>query len=135
MRENVVTDFHFEWTRNRGAAHLPQRPLSRPVPEDPAVAPGPRRRRLRPAIDTPAGGRAPRVDRTTVRVGRPGYVPRLAGGTDPGDRRRPGQERPDRRGPPRVPAAAGRGRPGPRRHHPRPGDEPVGPVVQGLASV
>ena len=48
-------------------------------------------------------------------------------------RRRPGQERPVDRGPARVPAAAGRGRPRPRRADPRPGDEPAGPLVQGLA--
>src|SRR6478735_6575873 len=33
----------------------------------------------------------------------------------------------------RVPAAPGRGRPRPRRPDPRAGDEPAGPVVQGLA--
>ena len=48
-------------------------------------------------------------------------------------RRRPGQERPVDRGPARVPAAAGRGRPRPRRADPRAGDEPAGPLVQGLA--
>ena len=37
------------------------------------------------------------------------------------------------RGPARLPAAAGRGGPGPRRADPRPGDEPAGPLLQGLA--
>ncbi len=48
-------------------------------------------------------------------------------------RRRPGQERPVDRGPARLPAAPGRGRPRPRRADPRPGDEPAGPLLQGLA--
>src|SRR5205814_2022557 len=41
-------------------------------------------------------------------------------------------ERPVRRDVARVPAALGRGRPGPRRPDPRLGDEPVGALLQGL---
>src|SRR5512135_3172389 len=55
-------------------------------------------------------------------------------GPHPRPRRRSGQEWGHGRGAARVPAAARRDRPGPRRADPRAGDEPARPLVQGLTS-
>ena len=75
----------------------------------------------------------PRVGRPAVPAPPPGRRARLGRRPGPGHRRRPGVQRPVRREPARLPAAAGRGLARPRRHRLRPGDEPAGPVVQGLA--
>ncbi len=99
-------------------------------PTQPSPASG---RRLRPPVHPATGPRPPRVHRPPVRPGRAGRRPGLAARRGRGHRRGPGQERPVRRGTPRLPAPAGRGRPRPRRPDPRPGDEPPGPLQQGLA--
>ena len=114
---------------------LSRRPRRRSsaVFQGPVGPPGEAGGRLRPAIVAAASPGEPRIDGPAIRLRRACRGPRLAAGSRLDHRRRPGQERSHDRRTQRLPAAGHRSDVAPRRPGARPGDEPAGSLLQGLA--